>query len=178
MERGYQYGFSDKGTAMFEKLGRQRKAITMVRVLSDYLDKDLRPLAVLNVGGSAGIIDAYLSRHFGLVVGIDIDEKAIAYAKRNFQSDNLTFEVGDGMRLDYAPNLFDVVICSQVYEHVTDASTMMAEISRVLRPGGVVYFAAGNRLMLIEPHYNLPLLSVIPRSLSHLYLKLSGKGRF
>ena len=30
--------------------------------------------------------------------------------------------------------------------------------------------------MLNEPHYNLPLLSVLPRSLAHLYVKLSGKG--
>jgi SAM-dependent methyltransferase len=178
MERGYQYGFSDKGTAMFDRDGRQRKAWTMMRVLAEAVDKDFATLSVLNVGGSAGIIDEYLSRYFGRVVGIDIDEKAIAYARGNFNKDNLVFEIGDAMNLAYAADSFDVVICSQVYEHVADAAVMMDEIFRVLKPGGVVYFAAGNRVMLNEPHYNLPLLSVIPRPLSHIYLKLAGRGSY
>jgi len=53
---------------------------------------------------------------------------------------------------------------------------MMDEIFRVLRPGGICYFAAGNRLMWNEPHYNLPLLSVIPRPLAHHYIRMAGKA--
>jgi SAM-dependent methyltransferase len=67
---------------------------------------------------------------------------------------------------------FDVVICFQVYEHVKSAKVLMKEIYRVLKPGGLVYFAAGNRFCLIEQHYNLPLLSAIPRPFSHIYLNL------
>ena len=178
MKRGYQHDFSNKGNAMFNIEGRQKKAITMVRVLAEYLGRDIASLSVLNVGGSAGIIDEYLSRYFNKVTGIDIDKKAISYAKKNFKKDNLIFEVGDAMAMKYKSSTFDVVICSQVYEHVASATTLMNEIFRVLKPGGTVYFAAGNRLMLNEPHYNLPLLSVIPQPLSHLYLKLSGKGSF
>ena len=80
------------------------------------------------------------------------------------------------MNIHYDSDTFDVVICSQVYEHVPDAQVMMNEIYRVLKPGGVCYFAAGNRLMWNEPHYNLPLLSVIPPYLAHIYLKLTRKG--
>jgi SAM-dependent methyltransferase len=103
-------------------------------------------------------------------------EKAIAYAKQNFNKGNLLFEEGDAMGMKYDDGMFDVVICSQVYEHVPDAEVLMDEALRVLRPGGVVYFAAGNRIMFNEPHYNLPLLSLLPRPLAHLYVKLSGKG--
>lgn len=178
MGREYQYEFSNKGTAMFDSTGRQRKAKTMVSVLSEHLEVPLKNLSVLNVGGSAGIIDEYLSRYFNHVTGIDIDKKAICYAKENFKKHNLVFEIGDAMQMNYDDNSFDIVICSQVYEHVPDAKTLMEEIFRVLKPKGIVYFAAGNRLMFNEPHYNLPLLSVIPRPLSHLYVKLSGKGEF
>ena len=178
MGREYQYKFSNKGTAMFDRTGRQRKAKTMVSVLSEHLEVPLNNLSVLNVGGSAGIIDEYLSCYFNHVTGIDIDEKAIRYAKENFQKDNLVFEIGDAMQMNYDDNSFDIVICSQVYEHVPDAKILMEEIFRVLKPKGIVYFAAGNRLMFNEPHYNLPLLSIIPRPLSHLYVKLSGKGEF
>lgn len=178
MDRGYQHGFSDKGAAMFDLEGRQRKAMTMISALSEFIDEPLDTLSVLNVGGSAGIIDEYLSRYFRQVTGIDIDEKAILYASNNFQKEGLLFEIGDAMDLSYEPNSFDVVVCSQVYEHVPDANALMREIFRVLKPGGTVYFAAGNRIMLNEPHYNLPLLSIIPRPLAHLYVKICGKGEF
>ena len=127
---------------------------------------------------STGIIDEFLSRYFGHVTGLDIDENAIAYAKKNFTKDNLSFEVGDAMNMTYDSNTFDVAICSQVYEHVPDSQIMMNEIYRVLKPGGLVYFAAGNRLMFNEVHYNLPLLSVIPRPLAHLYLKALRRGSY
>jgi len=80
------------------------------------------------------------------------------------------------MAIDFADETFDVVICSQVYEHVPDATVMMREILRVLRPGGVCDFAANNRLMWKEPHYGLPLLSVLPRPLAHVYIRLAGKA--
>lgn len=176
MDRDYQHGFSDNGTAMFDHAGRQKKAATMISVLSDAINKPLENLTTLNVGGSAGIIDEYLSRYFSHVTGIDIDEKAILYAKTNFQKEGLTFEIGDAMNMKYEANSFDVVICSQVYEHVPDAAMLMQEMFRVLKPGGAIYFSAGNRLMFNEPHYNLPLLSVLPRPLAHLYLKMSGRG--
>jgi len=178
VNRDYQFGFSDKGTEMFNVAGRQRKAVTMVSVLSDYICKPIDTLSVLNVGGSAGIIDEYLSRYFCQVTGIDIDEKAIIFAKNKFQKEGLLFEIGDGMNMKYESNSFDVVVCSQVYEHVPDAKKLMSEIYRVLKPGGIVYFAAGNRIMLNEPHYNLPFLSLIPRYFAHMYVKASGKGKF
>lgn len=178
MDRGYQYGFSDNHTAMFDYAGRQRKARTMVKVLTECSSVDLSLLSVLNVGGSSGIIDEYLSRYFKSVVCIDIDEKAINYAKMSFQRENIRFLVDDGMNMSFDSNSFDVIICSQVYEHVENAFALMDEIYRVLKPGGLVYFAAGNRIMLNEPHYNLPFLSILPRPLSHFYLRFTGRGRF
>ena len=48
----------------------------------------------------------------------------------------------------------------------------MDEIHRMLKPGGVCYFSAGNRITLIEAHHKLPLLSVIPKKLAHYYLRI------
>jgi len=179
MGRGYQHCFSENDDAMFEKKMRQRKANTMVQVLADHVGASkLQELSLLNVGGSAGIIDEYLSRSFNHVTGVDIDENAIKFAKSNFNKENLSFDLGDAMNLPYESDIFDVVVCSQVYEHVPDAAKMMNEIYRVLVPGGLVYFAASNRLMFNEPHYNLPLLSVIPRPLAHVYLRIIGRGKY
>lgn len=177
MDRGYQYDFSVQNGAMFDVEGRTRKAETMVRVLEDFAGARIGDMDLLNVGGSAGIIDHHLAQRFRHVVGIDIDENAIRFAASRYSRPNLEFRLGDALALDYPDARFDVVVCSQVYEHVPDAARMMAEIRRVLKPGGLCYFAAGNRLMWNEPHYNLPLLSVLPRPLAHRYVRWAGKAR-
>lgn len=148
----------------------------MVAVLTDYFPGPLNEMHVLSVGSSAGIIDDYLADHFHSVVGIDIDEPAIEHARKKFQKANLSFQVGDALNLEFPDNSFEVVICSQVYEHVPNPQKMLDELFRVLVPGGVCYFAAGNRLMWNEPHYNLPLLSVVPRPVANFYVRLAKKA--
>jgi len=61
---------------------------------------------------------------------------------------------------------------------VPDPARMMAEISRVLAPEGVCYFAATNRLCVIEQHYHLPFLSIIPVSWANYYLRWCGRGQY
>lgn len=178
MKRGYQYGFSAKGRAMYDTRARERKAQTMIAVLSNHFGPRLNELSLLNIGGSAGIIDNYLADYFASVVGVDIDAPAIDHAQRTYIKRNLCFLVGDALNLGFAPLTFDVVICSQVYEHVADPKQMMDEIFKVLKPKGICYFAVNNRLMLNEPHYNLPFLSMLPRAIAHLYIKASGKADF
>ena len=177
-ERTYQHDFSESFPSMRDSVGRTRKAETMVAVLDDYFDYPLTKLRILDIGGSTGIIDNYLAEHFGSVTGVDIDEKAVAFANENFRKTNLFFHHGDAMSMDVADEMYDVVICSQIYEHVPDSKSMIREIYRVLRPGGICYFAATSRLRWREPHYKLPLLSVVPRFMAHWYIRMSGKADF
>lgn len=176
MERGYQYGFSQMPAGRYEHNDRGRKAMTMLAVLEECLPRPAAASRLLNVGGSAGGIDAVLAEHFASVTSVDIDAAAIATAQARHRRDNLEFRIGDAMALEFPDAGFDVVICSHVYEHVPSAERMMTEIRRVLAPGGLCYFAAGNRLMWNEPPYHLPLLSVIPRPLAHLYVRWAGKA--
>lgn len=179
MKRGYQHSFSEMHyDAMHHREGREKKARTMIAVLRDYFTNDLKNLYVLDIGSSTGIIDNFLSDHLKELVGIDIDEKAVAFAQQNFKKSNLSFFVDDAMNLNFNSNTFDVVICAQIYEHVPDQEKLLSEIFRVLKPRGVCYFAAGNRLDIIEHHYNLPFLSILPKPLAHLYLRVSGRGKY
>lgn len=177
-QRGYQQGFSTINAAMHNTASREQKALTMLAVLGDYFDRPLGELSLLDVGASTGIIDHRLAREFGSVAGIDIDDSAIQQAQENYPAANLHFSVGDAMALTDPDESYDVVICAQVYEHVPDANRMMKEIYRVMKPGGVCYFAASNRLMWNEPHYHLPLLSVVPRFLAHYYVRAFGKAGY
>lgn len=178
-ERGYQYDFSKDNAAMHSADGRRRKAFTMLAVLRDALgDEGLATARILNVGCSTGLIDDVLAEQAGSVVGIDIDRSAVESARARCARANLEFRLDDAMALNFPDHSFDVVICSQVYEHVPDPSQMMAEIHRVLAPHGVCYFAATNRLCVMEQHYRLPFLSVIPVRWAHRYLSLCGRGSY
>ena len=178
MTRGYQYNFSENSPYVYDTDDRERKARTMLAVLNDFLHKPLAECDVLNVGGSAGAIDNFLADHASRVVGIDIDDGAIKHAQETFSKDNLEFQVADALNLPFEDSSFDVVICSHVYEHVPDPVQMFVEIHRVLRPEGICYFSAGNRLMWNEPHYDLPLLAILPRPLAHVYIRLAGKADY
>jgi 2-polyprenyl-3-methyl-5-hydroxy-6-metoxy-1,4-benzoquinol methylase len=163
--------------AMYDHQARERKARTILAVLRDFQQvADLSSYTLLDMGSSTGIIDNYLADHFAKVIGVDIDKEAIEFAKNSFLKSNLEFRVADAMNLEFSDNEFDVVVCTHIYEHVPDAHEMTREIFRVLKPGGICYFAAGNRLSIMEPHYKLPFLSMLPRSLAHLYMKIAGKG--
>ncbi len=176
-EYQYQLGFSNAhADDMYDEEMRRQKADKMLTVLDDYYGGQLSVLRALDVGCSTGIIAGRLAERLGSVVGVDIDEPAIRYAQMEHGSDTCRFFVGDSMNLQFPAQSFDVVICAQVYEHVPDAHRLVAEIHRVLRPGGVCYFAAANRLQWVEAHYHLPLLSVVPKRLSSLVLRALGRG--
>ena len=179
MTRDYQNNYSEIKPAVYNTDVRSRKAETIVRVCRDFVEPGtLSGLHVLDVGSSSGIIDNYLADYFGHVTGIDIDEPAMAHARATFDKVNLSFEKDDVMQLSRPDSSIDAVVCTQIYEHVPDATQMFSEILRVLKPGGFCYFAGNNRIMLMEPHYRLPLLSVLPRPLAHPYMRLAGKGDY
>jgi 2-polyprenyl-3-methyl-5-hydroxy-6-metoxy-1,4-benzoquinol methylase len=177
MTRDYQYNYSELKPSLFSSDRRIRKAETIVRVCQDFVDPgNLSELHLLDVGSSNGIIDNHLADYFGQVTGIDIDAPAMAHAHKTFCKENLSFRQGDAMQMDLASNSVDVIICTQIYEHVPDAARMFNEIFRVLKPGGFCFFSGNNRVMLMEPHYKLPFLSLLPRPLAHHYMRITGKG--
>ncbi len=55
------------------------------------------------------------------------------------------FLVADGTRLPFVSESLDQVICSEVLEHVEDDQAAIAELARVLRPGGTAYITVPHR---------------------------------
>ncbi|MFD1216321.1 class I SAM-dependent methyltransferase [Microbulbifer celer] len=82
------------------------------------------------------------------VFGFDLSEQDIRTAQERaapfFDSEenagHLLLGVGDALNLPFSADSFDVVICSEVLEHIEDYCGVLTEINRVLKPGGV--FAA------------------------------------
>ena len=162
--------------AVYNRLQREAKARKILAVLADFLTSPITQLRVLDVGCSSGMITNFLAPHFQSVAGTDIDREALVYAERT-KALNAVFIAADAMELPFRDESFEFVICAHVYEHVADSGRLMDEIYRVLKNDGICFFAAGNRLRLVEPHYGLPMLSVLPRALADRYLRLLGRGR-
>lgn len=174
----YQNHFSALHNELYNYEERQQKANKIIAILSDFLKCDLKDMNLLDIGSSTGIMTELLSENFSETVGIDIDEQGIKYAKKNFENVHLSFSLGDAMNIKFPNKYFDVINCTHIYEHVPDSTKLLREIHRVLKPNGVVFFAAGNRLNFMEPHYHLPLLSVIPKWLANKYIRLFKKADF
>jgi 2-polyprenyl-3-methyl-5-hydroxy-6-metoxy-1,4-benzoquinol methylase len=157
---------------------RARKAKKISSILQDYCDGDLKHLTCLDLGCSRGVISSHLAGYFKLVIGIDVDSVALKSAQES-KSQALTspfFISGSGYNLPFTEGGFDIVICAQVYEHVSSPNNLVQEIARILKPGGLCFFSGPNRLAIMEEHYWLPFLSWLPHSLASLYMKLMHRG--
>jgi SAM-dependent methyltransferase len=80
---------------------------------------------VLDVG-AGGMPYRDLFPHVGSYVAMDIPP-----------SPNMDV-YGDGMALPFRDATFDSVLCNEVLEHVPEPASLMGEVARVLRPGGVL----------------------------------------
>ncbi len=75
----------------------------------------------------------------GRVEAVDVAETALAIAGRRCSKlENVRFQVGEASKLPFDDQQFDVAMSSQVFEYLDDVPKALAEIRRVLQPGGRV----------------------------------------
>ena len=80
------------------------------------------------------------------IIGVDIDEQAIAYCQKKFKKPCLEFRQMDVTRMDFPENTFDSVISFDVLEHVDQngQEKFLSEVARVLKPSGTTYIGCPN----------------------------------
>lgn len=82
-----------------------------------------------------------------------------------------------GEALPFPAASFDAVVAWDVLEHVQSPSQMLAEIGRVLRPGGSVLLTAINRRAWVDPHYHIRGLNWLPRPLAEAVIARRGRSK-
>lgn len=177
-DKDLQLGFAMQHNAIvFNRAARECKAKKVLAILAQHLGT-LNISQMLDIGCSAGFMTRFYANHFSYVTAIDVDTPAVIYAKQHNSAPNLDYLVMDSQQLAFRNARFDVITCTHIYEHVAAADKLISEIYRVLKPGGVCFFSAGNRITLFEPHYRLPFLSIIPKWCAHQYLRILGRGAY
>ena len=98
--------------------------------------------ACLDVGCGDGRTEGrWLSQRAGSYVGVDISHVAVDTA-RSLGLDARVID--DASSLPFASNSFDLVVCLEVLEHMLEPLQAAQEISRVLKPGGVLVASVPN----------------------------------
>lgn len=161
--------------AVLDLPSRRLKGLKIERLLN--LAHRPQPIRMLEIGtGSGGI-----AHYFGTHPALQCEVTAVDVMDSRLVTDGFTYMQVEGVALPFVEASFDVVISNHVIEHVGNAEAQvrhLAEIRRVMVPGGVGYLAVPNRWMLTEPHYRLMFLSWWPHNWRTPYLRLMRKGDF
>src|SRR6266404_3919864 len=129
-------------------------------------------ISVLDIGCGGGQISQAFAALDANVTGIEYSVGRVAA----IAGDNLNFRLigGDGHHLPFEARSFDFIILADVLEHVIDPRRMMQGVARVARSGAFVFVGATNRAsianLLVDPHYNAPLIPLMPKPLATWYV--------
>lgn len=156
---------------------RAQHVENILDLLEPDLQKRLNECRLLDLGCGLGTICVPAARLVRSVVAVDLSARYLDTCREWAAKEGLT---NIGFRhisiLDLDEGEFDVVICSDVVEHIEEQDTAVEVIARSLAPNGVYYLSTNNRWWPMEDHYGLPFLSYLPKKWSDRYVRLMGAG--
>ncbi|MGD0943412.1 MAG: class I SAM-dependent methyltransferase [Acidimicrobiales bacterium] len=98
---------------------------------------------VLDIGSGEGFGAAFVAARAAEVVAVDRDMAAVFHAQATYERPNLRF--GHHVAPDLSPfesSSFDVVSCLGIWTELVDTGSLIAEVHRLLVPGGVAVFSS------------------------------------
>lgn len=116
------------------------RSVEEIRYVTPYLKEGI---SLLDLGSGPGTLSALLAEAIapGQLYGIDIDpsqvEAATSYV-RDRGITNASFQTAHVFDIPFEDGLFDLVHCGDILIYVTDTKAALAEIRRVLKPGGLL----------------------------------------
>ncbi len=138
----------------------------------DRLQVDLGGAHVLDVGCGGGLLAEEFARLGCQVYGIDPSTRSIETATGHARRGGLSIDYREGVGEDlpFDTGAFAIVYCCDTLEHVNDVGRVIAEIERVLEPGGIFLYDTINRtflsrLVMIKLLQDWQVTSFMPRNL-------------
>lgn len=146
----------------------------------DYIEqrsKGLKGKHAIDIGCGGGILAEALTQRGAIVTGIDMAEMSLNVAKMHLHESQLEIDYQLTTAEAFSENntgAFDVVTCLEMLEHVPDPESIVAAATKLLKPGGHLFFSTINRnpksfaLAIVGAEY---LLNMVPKG-THDYKKL------
>jgi len=166
---------TDLTTALLDSTSYTRRSGERANEVLSLLSRRiaLEGKTILDLGCGPAPISEFLRRVSTLLVGLDREKRYLRQAK---EKRSVELVLGDAASIPFRDESFEFVLCNDVLEHVFDQAKLMQELFRVLARNGAAYVQCANKYQIIEPHFLLPFLSWIPRSLANVYVKAARKG--
>ena len=119
-----------------------KKAMKADQKIYDFMyeriPEKIRNMEVLEIATGPGLLAKHVAPAAKKMIATDYSDGMIAQAKKGDCPANLAFEVADAMSLPYPDDSFDAVLIANALHIVPDPEKALGEISRVLRPGGIL----------------------------------------
>ena len=132
--------------------------------------KFLDGLECLDIGCGGGILSERLNRLGAMVTGIDASESSINVAIEHSRKSRLEINykcITTSDLIKSEKNKFDIVIASEVIEHVNERKVFLSDISKLCRSGGLVVFTTINKSFLgiiLGKFFAENILNVVPKN--------------
>lgn len=106
-------------------------------------DHDLTGLRVLEVGSGRGGGSAWIARSQSVeqMVGVDLSSKAVQFCQKRHAFERLQYQQGDAENLPFNAGSFDIVINLESSHHYPSFTQFLAQVDKVLKPGGFLLLA-------------------------------------
>lgn len=153
--------FHDEISSEWETLHQSRTFKARTAAMFDLLgNADLAGQRWLDAGCGTGTLSRLLATRGCDVTGVDASSEMIAAARGRpadgLPAERLAFrQIPTIANLPFADRSFDGVLCASVLEYVPDVAQCLAQIHRVLRPGGLLLVSIPNRGSLLRRGYKL-----------------------
>ena len=139
------FNLQNEGKESYAMWQYQRGGDTIAFFRERYTTREMfEGKTVLDVGcGAGGKTMYYAAQGVERIVGMDIvahyQQEAEELARQLGYDDKFTFVVGDAAHTGFPDGSFDTIIMNDAMEHVARPDLVLAEVRRILRPGGRLY---------------------------------------
>ena len=141
--------FQQHGSAFWDVQGPYRTLHQINPARLQFVERFvvLSGLRVLDVGCGGGILSEALAERGASVLGIDLAESALQAAEAHRAGQAVEYRLESSRDAAARGEVFDVVTCMEMLEHVADPAAVLRDIHALLKPGGWAFFSTINRTL-------------------------------
>ena len=141
--------FQQHGSAFWDVQGPYRTLHQINPARLQFVERFvvLSGLRVLDVGCGGGILSEALAERGASVLGIELAESALQAAEAHRAGQAVEYRLESSRETAARGEVFDVVTCMEMLEHVADPAAVLRDIHALLKPGGWAFFSTINRTL-------------------------------